>query len=211
MLSAAALEEIWKVSGSTSISAILANPDASLDPAPTTPPTTTPQESIYLAAAEIRRGVEQDLLTKAQALNPTTFERLVLKLLHAMGYGARAADLKHTGGAGDGGIDGIISLDHLGLERVYVQAKRWQTENHVSGRELREFMGALQENHANKGVFMTTSSFNAAAREAASRAPSRIILLDGPKIAALMVEHNVGVSQETVLLPKLDEEWFEAV
>jgi restriction system protein len=208
VLAGAALEEIWKVDSSTALSSLAAT-DPNMKSAPT--PTTTPQESIYLAAAEIRKGVELDLLTKAQSLDPTAFERLVLKLLHAMGYGARAADLKHTGGSGDGGIDGIISLDRLGLERVYVQAKRWQTGSAVNGSNLREFMGALQENHANKGVYMTTSSFNGAAKEAAGKAPSRIILLDGGQIAALMVEHNVGVTQQTVLLPQIDDEWFDGV
>src|SRR4249919_1820831 len=118
---------------------------------------------------------------------------LVLDLLHAMGYGASRADLQHVGRSGDGGIDGIISLDRLGLEKVFVQAKRWQRGSSVGREAVQAFYGALAGQRANKGVFITTSTFTAQALEFA-RSVEKIVLIEGTRLAQLLMEYGVGVS-----------------
>ena len=123
-----------------------------------------------------------------------------------MGYGASRADLQRVGGVGDGGIDGVISLDRLGLEKVYVQAKRWQGS--VGRPDVQGFYGALAGQRANKGVFVTTSTFSPQALEFA-RSVERVVLIDGPKLAELMIEHEVGVTLRPVKVPKLDSDYFE--
>jgi restriction system protein len=123
-----------------------------------------------------------------------------------MGYGATREDLQRVGGSGDGGIDGIISLDRLGLEKVYVQAKRWQ--NSVGRPELQAFYGALAGHKARKGVFITTSSFTAQASEFA-RSVEGIVLVDGTRLASLMVQHEVGVNSRIVRIPKIDSDYFD--
>jgi restriction system protein len=128
----------------------------------------SPDERIEKALDEVRASVAEDLLERIAQAPPKFFESLVLHLLHAMGYGTSRDDLQRVGGSGDGGIDGIISLDRLGLEKVYVQAKRWR--NSVGSPEIQGFMGALQLQGASKGVFLTTSAFTKDAREAAARA-----------------------------------------
>jgi restriction system protein len=123
-----------------------------------------------------------------------------------MGYGASRADLQRVGGTGDGGIDGVISLDKLGLERVYVQAKRWQQA--VGRPEVQAFYGALAGQRASKGVFITTSAFTSQAAEFA-RSVERVVLVDGIKLAELMIDHEVGVTLRPVRVPKLDGDSFE--
>lgn len=131
---------------------------------------------------------------------------IVLDVLHAIGYGASRDDLQRVGGSGDGGIDGIISLDRLGLEKVYVQAKRWEK---VVGRpEVQGFYGALHGQRANKGVFITTSSFTKQAVEFAGSV-ERIVLVDGGRLAELMIDHAVGVSHRPLKVPKLDSDYFD--
>jgi len=130
----------------------------------------------------------------------------VLDLLHAMGYGTSRTDLQRVGGSGDGGIDGIISLDRLGLEKVYVQAKRWQ--NPVGRPEVQGFYGALAGQRANKGVFITTSTFTTQAVEFANSV-ERIVLVDGKRLTALMTEHGVGVSHRVLKVPKVDSDYFD--
>ncbi len=139
--------------------------------------------------------------------SPAFFEALVLDLLHAMGYGANREALQRVGGSGDGGIDGIISLDRLGLEKVYVQAKRWA--NKVGSPEIQTFMGALQLQHASKGVFMTTSAFTRDAIETAARARGTIVLVDGHRLAGLMIDHSVGVTPRPINIPRVDQDYFE--
>ncbi len=144
-----------------------------------------------------------------EALSQVTaqyFETIVLELLHRMGYGTSREDVQRVGGVGDGGIDGVISLDRLGLEKVYVQAKRWQ--NSVSGPEVQAFYGALAQRRANKGVFITTSWFTTAALQFALQV-ERIVLVDGTRLADLMIEHEVGVTLRPVKVPKLDSDCFE--
>jgi restriction system protein len=123
-----------------------------------------------------------------------------------MGYGTSRTDLQRVGGAGDGGIDGIISLDKLGLEKVYVQAKRWQQT--VGRPEVQGFYGALAGQRAAKGVFITTSAFTGQAVEFA-RSVERIVLVDGQRLAELMIDYEVGVTARTVKVPKLDRDYFD--
>lgn len=169
----------------------------------------TPDEQIDGVLEEIRRAVAQELLERITQAPPAFFEGLVLDLLHAMGYGASEDDLERVGHAGDGGIDGVISLDKLGFERVCVQAKRWQGS--VSRPEVQAFYGALAGRRARKGVFITTSSFTREAREFAGQVAERIVLIDGNRLTSLMIEHGVGVSHYRVLrLPKVDDDYFNA-
>jgi restriction system protein len=140
--------------------------------------TRTPEERLE-AAYETRRRVRAELLDVVRQSEPAFFEHLVLDLLHAMGYGANRKALTQVGGAGDGGIDGVISLDKLGLEKVYVQAKRYADDNHVSRPTIQGFFGALAGRRATKGVFITTSRFSKEAREFAASASDSILLIDG--------------------------------
>jgi restriction system protein len=126
--------------------------------------------------------------------------------MHAMGYGTSRSDLQRVGGAGDGGIDGVISLDRLGLEKVYVQAKRWQAS--VGRPELQAFYGALAGHKARKGVFIATSSYTAQALEFA-RSVEGMVLIDGQRLASLMIDHEVGVNARVLKIPKIDSDYFD--
>lgn len=167
----------------------------------------SPEERIEAAIAELRESVARDLLESIGRSPPEFFEQLVLNLLHAMGYGASRSDVQRVGGSGDGGIDGIISLDRLGLERVYVQAKRWKAP--VGSPEIQGFVGALQLQGASKGVFITTSVFTKDAKQAAGRARGSIVLVDGEQLSSLMMDHEVGVSHKALRVPKVDNDYFE--
>ena len=167
----------------------------------------SPEERIEAALDELRESVAGDLLESIGRAPPEFFEQLVLDLLHAMGYGTSRSDLQRVGGSGDGGIDGIISLDRLGLEKVYVQAKRWK--NAVGSPEIQGFMGALQLQSANKGVFITTSAFTREAKQAAIKARGSIVLVDGEQLATLMMDHSVGVSHKALRIPKVDSDYFD--
>ena len=158
------------------------------------------------AVAELRRAVAAELLETLARVSPSFFETIVLDLLHRMGYGASRADLQRVGGAGDGGIDGVISLDKLGLEKVYVQAKRWQGT--VGRPEVQGFYGALAGQRANKGVFITTSGYTAQAIDFA-RSVERVVLVDGQRLVELMMDHEVGVSARTIRIPKIDSDYFD--
>lgn len=176
--------------------------------APTAAEKASPEDRIEVALAELRESVARDLLESIAQAPPAFFEQLVLDLLHAMGYGISRAALQRVGGGGDGGIDGIISLDRLGLEKVYIQAKRW-TSNNVGSPEIQGFMGALQLQGASKGVFLTTSDFTKEARQAAERARGSIVLVDGARLSMLMIDHGVGVSHRALKIPKVDGDYFE--
>lgn len=123
-----------------------------------------------------------------------------------MGYGISRADLQHVGRSGDGGIDGIISLDRLGLEKVFVQAKRWQGS--ISREAVQAFYGALAGRKANKGVFITTSTFTKYAIEFANSV-EKVVLIDGEKLAQLLIEYGVGVTHRVAKVPKVDNDYFE--
>lgn len=183
----------------------LASPALAEAPAPGSA-VASPDDRLGEALAELRRSVAAELLETLAAVSPSYFETIVLDLLHRMGYGASRSDLQRVGGTGDGGIDGVISLDKLGLEKVYVQAKRWKDT--VGRPEIQAFYGALAGQRANKGVFITTSGYTAQAIEFA-RSVERVVLVDGPKLAELMIDHEVGVSARTVKVPKLDSDYFD--
>lgn len=166
----------------------------------------SPDDRLGQALKELRQSAQSDLIEALGKVSPTFFESVVLDLLHRMGYGATREDLQRVGGSGDAGIDGIISLDKLGLEKVYVQAKRWQ--NSVGRPELQAFYGALAGHKARKGVFITTSAFTAQATDFAHSVEG-IVLVDGNRLASLMIEHEVGISSRTVRIPKIDSDYFD--
>jgi restriction system protein len=166
----------------------------------------SPDDRLEDAIGELRRTVTAEVLESLRQVSPSFFETIVLDVLHRIGYGTSRADIQRVGGSGDGGIDGIISLDKLGLEKVYVQAKRWQQ---VVGRpEVQAFYGALAGQRATKGVFITTSGFTAQAIEFA-RSVERIVLVDGARLADLMIDHEVGVTMRPLRVPKVDSDYFE--
>jgi len=168
-----------------------------------------PDELIANAEHANRAEVESDVLARVRELSPEAFERLVIRLLVAMDYGT-AGTAEHTGRSGDEGIDGIIHRDALGLDRVYLQAKRY-TENTVGPEAINAFFGALQRKGADRGVFSTSSTFTAGAR-AAERDFRSIVLIDGPMLARLMVDHSVGVEvASTHVLKRLDQDYFDAL
>ncbi len=170
-------------------------------------PDAPPDEQMAVLAQELRNILADDLLDRMKKISPSHFERLVVDLLVKMDYGSGEA----VGGVSDGGIDGIINQDALGLEKIYVQAKRWQ--NAVGEPEIRNFSGSISARGANKGILITTSRFSSTARETARNVSlgSMIIrLIDGMELAKLMVEHDVGVITETTYRVKaLDENYFD--
>lgn len=169
----------------------------------------TPEDAMALAYQRVRKQLEADLLEQIKAASPAFFERLVVDLLVAMGYGGSRQDAgRAIGKSGDGGIDGMIKEDRLGLDVIYVQAKRW--EGVVGRPEIQKFAGALQGQRANKGVFMTTSSYSKEATEYANVIPTKIILIDGEDLVTLMVDHNVAVARVgTYELKRIDTDYFE--
>ncbi|MCK6535405.1 MAG: restriction endonuclease [Polyangiaceae bacterium] len=168
--------------------------------------TASPDDRLEAAVAELRAAARTELLELLSQVSPKYFETIVLDVLHRIGYGASRSDLQRVGGSGDGGIDGIISLDRLGLEKVYVQAKRWQGS--ISRPEVQAFYGALAGQHASKGVFITTSTFTAQARDFA-KSVERVVLVDGVQLADLMIDYEVGVALRPIRVPKLDSDYFE--
>ncbi|KTG15996.1 MULTISPECIES: restriction endonuclease [unclassified Guyparkeria] len=168
----------------------------------------TPEEGLELAWKTIRTNLEIELLDQIKQVTPDFFEQLVVDVLVAMGYGGERNDAaRAVGKSGDGGIDGIIDEDPLGLDVIYLQAKRW--EGVVGRPEIQKFAGALQGRRAKKGVFITTSSFTREALEYATLIDNRIILLDGRRLARLMIDHGVGVSTASIYeLKKLDTDYF---
>lgn len=173
---------------------------------------TTPEELIDAAEREIAARLRDDLLAKVLEGSPEDFERLILDLLLAMGYGGsrREAGLR-VGGTGDGGVDGVINEDPLGLDVIYVQAKRYARDRAIPGEAVRAFAGALLTRGASKGVFVTTSRFTRDAVETAGNVQTqRIVLIDGERLAGLMSEHGVGVRTErTIAIKKVDLDYFE--
>lgn len=169
----------------------------------------TPEDALASAYQKLRKSLEADLIDQIKSASPSFFERLVIDLLVTMGYGGSRQDAgRAIGRSGDGGIDGIIKEDKLGLDVIYVQAKRWEAT--VGRPEIQKFAGALQGQRANKGVFITTSNFSREAEDYANVINSKIILIDGERLAQLMVDHNVGVTPIGVYeLKKVDTDYFE--
>lgn len=170
----------------------------------------TPDEVIRAAHAELAESLGAELLSKILAAPPEFFERLVVQLLVAMGYGGSAIEAgKALGKSGDGGVDGVIDQDALGLDRIYVQAKRY-TNSKISSGEIRDFFGSLDRFKATKGLFVTTSAFSPAAKETANLLSKRIVLVDGPLLTRLMIRFDIGCRvEETIQIKKVDEEFFE--
>lgn len=169
----------------------------------------TPQESIERGYQQIRKEVETEILNRVKSCSPDFFERLVVDLLIKMGYGGSRRDAgKAIGKSSDGGIDGIIKEDKLGLDIVYIQAKRW--DNTVVGRpEIQKFVGALHGQRARKGVFITTSRFSQEAKDYVAMIDSKIVLIDGQELAQLMIDNNVGVSTVSIYeIKKIDSDYF---
>ena len=169
----------------------------------------TPEERIEAAYSQIRTELSLEILTKVKSASPIFFERLVVDLLLKMGYGGSRSDAgKAIGRSGDGGIDGIINEDRLGLDVVYIQAKRWN-DNAVSRPEIQKFVGALTGQRARKGVFITTSTFTKEAKLFAANNEFKVILIDGPSLAELMIDFGVGVTPQAVYeLKRLDSDYF---
>ncbi len=168
----------------------------------------TPEEQLEYAHQELKRDLADDLLKSIMACSPAFFERLVVDLLIKMGYGGSRKDAGEAiGRTGDGGIDAIIKEDRLGLDTIYIQAKRW--EQTVPTREIRDFAGALLEKKSRKGVFIATSTFSKSAYEFVGNIEKKIILIDGNKLAELMIEYNVGISTQKVIeINKIDSDYF---
>jgi restriction system protein len=198
-----------KENASRRYTALPLGPDApaeGLAPDPAEVPVIGPGDPVERALREIQEQVESDLLDRLCLVSPRFFERIVLKLLDAMGYGKAT----HTGGSGDRGIDGILFADRLGLERVYVQAKRKKRGGKVEPKDIREFCGALEPKGAMKAVLITTGTFTKQAVADAEGLPLAMRLIDGKRLAALMREFGVGVSQTRVrVIPELDRSFFE--
>jgi restriction system protein len=173
----------------------------------------TPEETIDLAYQNIRQSLAQELIDTVRRLSPTFFERLVVELLVKMGYGGSIKDAgRAIGKTGDEGIDGTIKEDKLGLDIIYIQAKRWQAGNVVGRPELHKFVGALAGQGAKKGIFITTSSFSKDALNYAPKNETKIVLIDGVQLAQLMIDYNLGVSvQRAYEIKRLDNDYFEEV
>ena len=170
--------------------------------------TLTPEENFEYAYQNIRRSLAQELLSKIKRLPPTFFEKLVIDVFVKMGYGGSIKDAgKAIGKSGDEGIDGIIKEDKLGLDVIYIQAKRW--EGVVGRPELHKFVGALAGQGAKKGIFITTSSFSKEALNYAPKNETKIVLIDGEQLAEYMIDYDVGVSViSTYALKKIDSDYF---
>ncbi len=171
----------------------------------------TPEESLEYAYQKLRSELSNEVLDIVKSCSPTFFERLVIDLLIKMGYGGSRKDAGQAiGKSGDGGIDGIIKEDNLGLDIIYLQAKRW--ENPVPLKEIRDFTGALASKKAKKGIFITTSTFPNSVYEFVGQVDYKIILIDGEHLADLMIENNVGLSiTNTYQIKAIDSDYFEEI
>ncbi len=170
--------------------------------------TETPEEQLDLAYAVIRDELSSELLNRVKQSSPSFFEKLVVELLLKMGYGGSRKEAgKAIGQSGDEGIDGIIDEDRLGLDTIYIQAKKW--ENSISRPEIQKFVGALQGKRAKKGIFITTSVFTKEASRYVENIENKVVLIDGSKLTDLMIDFNVGVSlQSNYELKKIDDDYF---
>lgn len=168
----------------------------------------TPEELLENSYQNLRNNIAQELLSNVKSCSPEFFEKLVIDLLLNMGYGGSRRDAGEAiGQSGDGGIDGIIKEDKLGLDTIYIQAKRW--ENTVSRPEIQKFAGALQGQQAKKGVFITTSTFSGGAKEYANIIDSKVVLIDGERLTQLMIDYDIGVSKiKSYDLKKIDTDYF---
>jgi restriction system protein len=171
----------------------------------------TPDEMMRKAHQQLEEELGQELLTRINNAPSDFFERLIVQLLVGMGYGGSVPEAgRALGKSGADGVDGVIDQDALGLDRIYVQAKRYREGNAVGPGAIRDFFGSLDRFKAAKGLFATTSSFSSAARETAELLSKRIVLIDGPQLARLMIRYNIGCRiEETLYIKTVDEEFFE--
>ena len=172
----------------------------------------TPDETMRHAHSLLEQELADELLVKIRSGTPAFFENLVVRLLFAMGYGGSVTEINKAlvGGTGDGGVDGVIDQDILGLDRIYVQAKRYANGNTVGASAIRDFFGSLDRFKATKGLFVTASTYSTSARETAGMLSKRIVLVDGGQLTRLMIRHNIGCRvEETLEIKKIDEEFFE--
>lgn len=170
----------------------------------------TPEETIESGYEQVRTALGQELLSKVQSLTWMDFERLVVQLLVRMGYGGSMKDAgRALTKSGDEGIDGTIKEDKLGLDVIYIQAKKWQSGNTVGRPEIQKFVGALAGQGAKKGIFITTSTFTKEAREYQPRNETKIVLIDGEELTQLMIDHDLGVTtQRTYAVKRIDSDFF---
>ena len=191
-----------------------ADPGPAPDPIPAQPApaavTTTPEEQIEAAHAAVQSALRAELLTRILQSSPAFFEQVIVALLVAMGYGGSHRDAaRQLGRTGDGGVDGVISEDRLGLDRIFVQAKRHAPGNTIGRPDEQGFVGSLVGLGATKGVFVTTSGFSSQARDYVRALPQRVVLIDGQELADLMIEHSVGVRVARIVeFKRLDEDFF---
>lgn len=170
----------------------------------------TPEEQIETAYQSLHSALRVDLLERVIQNSPAFFEQLIVGLLVAMGYGGSHRNAAaQLGRSGDGGVDGVVNEDRLGLDRVYVQAKRYAATNAVGRPDVQTFVGSLVGLGATKGVFVTTSSFSSQARDFVKHLAQRVILIDGHTLAGLMIEYNVGVRlSRAIEMKRIDEDFF---
>jgi restriction system protein len=171
----------------------------------------TPTESIESAIQKLENSLAHEIVTRIREASPLFLEKIILVLLGKMGYGNGEDSLEHLGGPGDEGLDGVINQDRLGLQRIYVQAKRYKDGNNIGRPEVQKFMGALQGQGASGGVFITTSRFSQDAEDYVSKNMTpRIILIDGPELGRLLVKHEVGVvALRSYKVLEIDENLFD--
>lgn len=171
----------------------------------------TPEEALRDAYDRINATIANDLLERLRAGTPAFFERSIVQLLLAMGYGGSSEDAgRAIGQSGDDGVDGVIDQDPLGVDQIYIQAKRYREDNQVGPAAIREFFGSLSLKKAQKGIFVTTSGFSKSAQETARQLGGRIVLIDAAQLGRLMVRYNVGCrDQEIIHIKRVDEDFFE--
>lgn len=175
------------------------------------PPKNTPDENLQQAHKKLEAALAANLIDYVRSASPLFFENLIVDLLIAMGYGGTSEDAgRALGQSGDNGVDGVIDQDPLGVDQIYLQAKRYGAVNSVGPSDIRDFYGALSIRRATKGIFVTTSHFTGAAEQAAKDLGSRIVLIDGPQLTKLMIKYNIGCRDKDVLhIKQIDEGYFE--
>lgn len=180
------------------------------EPPGQTPPCESPEETIASSFELLNSELAREIVDRVHSFSPAFFERLIIDLLVRMGYGGGRQEMgKALGRVGDGGVDGVIKEDALGLDVVYVQAKRLDPDKGVPVREVRDFVGGLEGHRATKGVFVTTSYFPSSAYDFITRVSKRVVLIDGSELAGLMIRHRVGVRvKDTYEVKKIDEDYF---
>jgi restriction system protein len=171
----------------------------------------TPEEIMRARHLQLNSTLGEEMLDRILSGTPAFFERLIVQLLLSMGFGGTATEAgRAIGRSGDDGVDGVVDQDALGLDRVYIQAKRYKADNSIGPAAIREFSGSLELHKATKGIFVTTSGFSKAAFDTAERLGKRIVLVDGQHLSRLMIKYNVGCrTEETLEIKRLDEDFFE--